>query len=161
MLKRLKAGREGSIIRDEIAFNGALPLFFEGKVVGCCRRGHAVDEALSAHILLENLACKAGGLLALLHLLKKAGMRSDEVDFVIECSEEAAGDLNQRGGGNFAKSIAEIAGCINASGFDIRAFCAGPVAALITGASLVASGVHKNVVVLAGGAVPKLFMNAR
>jgi len=85
----------------------------------------------------------------------------EEVDFVVECSEEAAGDMNQRGGGNFAKAIAEIAGCVNASGIDVRAFCAGPVNALITGASFVASGARKNVVVLAGGAVPKLFMNSR
>ena len=130
-------------------------------MVGCCRRGHEVDESLSAHVLLENLASKAGGLLSLFHLLKKAGLRPDEVDFVIECSEEAAGDMNQRGGGNFAKAIAEIAGCVNASGLDVRAFCAAPVNALITGASLVASGARKNVVVLAGGALPKLFMNAR
>ena len=100
-------------------------------------------------------------MLALFHLLKKADLRPDEVDFVVECSEEAAGDMNQRGGGNFAKAIAEIAGCVNASGLDVRAFCAAPVNALITGASLVASGARKNVVVLAGGALPKLFMNAR
>ena len=161
ILKRLEAGREGSVIQGEITKNKALPLYFGGKVVGCCRRGHEVDESLSAHVLLENIASKAGGLLALLHLLKKAGLRPDEVDFVVECSEEAAGDMNQRGGGNFAKAIAEIAGCVNASGLDIRAFCAAPVDALITGASMVASGARKNVVVLAGGAVPKLFMNAR
>jgi len=161
LLKRLEAGREGSVIQEELTKKGALPLYFGGQVVGCCRRGHEVDESLSAHVLLENIASKAGGLLALLHLLKKAGLRPDEVDFVIECSEEAAGDMNQRGGGNFAKAIAEIAGCVKASGLDIRAFCAAPVNALITGAALVASGARRNVIVLAGGAVPKLFMNAR
>ena len=111
-------------------------------------------------MILENLASKAGSLLSLFHLMKKA-ISPEEVDFVIECSEEAAGDMNQRGGGNFAKAIAEIAGCVNASGLDVRAFCAAPVNALITGASLVASGARKNVVVLAGGALPKLYMNAR
>jgi betaine reductase len=161
VLKRLKAGKEIAAIKEEIATKAALPLHFGGQVVGCCRRGHEVDEALSAHVLLENLASKAGGLLSLLHLFKKAGLRPDEVDFVVECSEEAAGDMNQRGGGNFAKAIAEIAGCVNASGLDVRAFCAAPVNALITGAALVASGAHKNVIVLAGGALPKLFMNAR
>jgi glycine/sarcosine/betaine reductase complex component C subunit beta len=160
-LKRLESGREISVIHGELKNKGALPLYFGGKVVGCCRRGHETDESLSAHVILENLACKAGGFLALMHLLKKSGLRANEVDFVVECSEEAAGDMNQRGGGNLAKSIAEIAGCSNASGLDIRAFCAAPVVALITGASLVASGARKNVVVLAGGAVPKLFMNAR
>ncbi len=161
LIKRLKAGREIAIIHNEISTEAALPLYFGGQIVGCCRRGHEVDESLSAHILLENLASKAGGVLSFLHLLRNAGLRPDEIDFVIECSEEAAGDMNQRGGGNFAKAIAEITGCINSSGLDVRAFCAGPVNAIITGASLVASGARKNVVVLAGGAVPKLFMNAR
>jgi betaine reductase len=161
LLKRLEAGRELSVIETETAKAAALPLYFGGKVVGCCRRGHEIDESLSAHVLLENLACKAGSVLSLLHLLKNAGMAPAEVDFVVECSEEAAGDMNQRGGGNFAKSVAEIVGCVNASGCDIRAFCAAPVNALIAGASLVAAGARKNVVVLAGGAVPKLFMNSR
>jgi hypothetical protein len=161
IIKRLKTGREESIIQGEIKKNKALPLYFGGKVIGCCRRGHEIDESLSSHVMLENIASKTGGLLAMLHLLKKADFRPDEVDFVVECSEEAAGDMNQRGGGNFAKAIAEIAGCTNASGLDIRAFCAGPVDALITSASLVASGARQNVVVLAGGALPKLFMNAR
>ncbi len=159
--KRMKPGMELAAIQEQISSHAALPLYFGGQVVGCCRRGHEVDEALSAHVLLENLATKAGGLLALFHLLHKAALRPDQIDFVIECSEEAAGDMNQRGGGNIAKAIAECAGCVNASGLDIRAFCAGPVNALITGASLVASGARKNVVVLAGGSLPKLFMNAR
>jgi betaine reductase len=160
-LKRLKAGQDLAVIQNEISTKGALPLYFGGEVVGCCRRAHEVDESLSAHVLLENLASKAGSVLSLLHLLKKSGLRPEEVDFVVECSEEAAGDMNQRGGGNLAKAIAEIGGCINASGLDVRAFCAAPVNALITGASLVASGARKNVIVLAGGALPKLFMNAR
>uniref|UniRef100_UPI00242DC4B9 glycine/sarcosine/betaine reductase complex component C subunit beta n=1 Tax=Synergistes jonesii TaxID=2754 RepID=UPI00242DC4B9 len=88
-------------------------------------------------------------------------MKPEDVDFVVECSEEAAGDMNQRGGGNFAKAIAEIAGCANASGCDVRGFCAGPVNAIIAAASMVAAGAHKNVAVVAGGAIPKLYMNAR
>jgi betaine reductase len=88
-------------------------------------------------------------------------MKPEEIDFVIECSEEGAGDMNQRAGGNFAKAVAEIAGCSGASGFDVRNFCAGPVNAVIAGASMVAAGVRKNCVVLAGGAVPKLYMNSR
>lgn len=161
VLQRLKTGREDADIAGEIAGKGALPLYFGGEVVGCCRRAHETDETLSAHVILENLASKAGSVLALLHLLKKAGMGAEEVDFLVECSEEAVGDMNQRGGGNLAKAIAEITGCVNASGLDVRAFCAAPVNALITGASLVASGARGNVVVLAGGALPKLFMNSR
>ena len=34
--------------------------------------------------------------------------------------------MNQRGGGNFAKAAAEVAGFVNATGSDVRGFCAGP-----------------------------------
>ena len=161
MLKKLEAGHTAEEIKTEVEANHALPLHFEGKVVGCSRRGHEVDENLSAHVLLENLASKAGAVLALLHVMQNTGTKPEEVDFVIDCSEEAAGDMNQRGGGNMAKAIAESAGCVNASGCDVRAFCAGPVSALLAGAGMVASGIRSNVIVLAGGAIPKLYMNAR
>ncbi len=161
MLSRLEKGHPSNEIDDEIAKHGALPLYYQGEIAGCCRKGHEIDESLSAHVLLENIASKAGSVLALLHLLKTAGMAPGDIDYVIECSEEAAGDMNQRGGGNFAKAVAEIAGCVNASGFDVRSFCAGPVNAVIAGATQVASGARPNVVVLAGGAIPKLFMNSR
>ncbi len=161
ILQRLEKGHPIDEIEREIRENEALPLYYDGITVGCCRKSHEFDECLSSYVLLENIACKAGGVLALLHLLKRAGMKPEEVDFIIECSEEAAGDMNQRGGGNFAKSVGEIAGCINASGCDVRGFCAGPAYALINAAGQVASGIRKNVVVLAGGAVPKLYMNAR
>ncbi len=160
-LKHLEAGHELAEIEAEIRDNAALPLYFESRVAGCVRRGHEVDENLSAHVLLENLASKAGAVLSLLHLMKNAGLAPADVDFVVECSEEAVGDMSQRGGGNMAKSIAESAGCINASGFDVRGFCAGPTAALLASAGMVASGMRKNVIVVAGGAVPKLYMNSR
>lgn len=161
MLARLEKGHTLEEIEREVEEKDALPLYFGGCVVGCSRKGHEVDECLEAYVLLENVACKAGGVLALLHLFRNSGLKPEEVDFVIECSEEAAGDMNQRGGGNFAKAVAEIAGCVNASGCDIRGFCAGPVNAVIAAASQVAAGARKNCVVLAGGAIPKLFMNSR
>ena len=160
-LKHLEAGHDASEIETEVKEHHALPLYFEGKVAGCARRGHEVDECLSAHVLMENIACKAGAVLSLLHLIKNAGLTPADVDFIVECSEEAVGDMSQRGGGNMAKSIGESAGCVNCSGFDVRGFCAGPTAALITSAGMVASGIRKNVVVLAGGAIPKLYMNSR
>ena len=132
ILQRLEKGHIFEEIEKEIREDGAVPLYSGGEIVGCCRKAHEFDECLSSYVLLENIACKAGGVLALLHLLKRANMKPAEVDFIIECSEEAAGDMNQRGGGNFAKSIGEIAGCSNASGCDIRGFCAGPVYALVT-----------------------------
>jgi len=161
LLARLEAGHSAEEIAGETAHKKALPLYFNGNIVGCARNGHEVDDCLFAYVLLENIASKAGGVLALLHLLKNTEMTPEEVDFVIECSEEGAGDMNQRAGGNFAKAIAEIAGCVNASGCDVRSFCAGPVNAMIAGASQVAAGARKNCVVLAGGAIPKLYMNGR
>lgn len=160
-LDRLEAGHDSAEIEAQTKNSGALPLYFGGKVVGCCRKGHDTDENLSAHVLLENLANKAGGVLALLHLMKNSGLAAEEIRFVVECSEEAVGDISQRGGGNMAKAIAEIAGCKNASGCDVRAFCAAPVDALVMASSLVASGAHANVAVVSGGALPKLFMNSR
>ncbi len=160
-LKCLEEGHEAADIAAEVANNQALPLYLDGKVVGCCRKGHDVDENLTAHVLLENLGSKAGATLSLLYLLKNAGLQPADIDFVVDCSEEAVGDINQRGGGNMAKAIAESAGCMNASGFDLRAFCAAPVAAIIASASMVASGARKNVAVVSGGSIPKLYMNAR
>ena len=161
ILDRLEAGHELSEIEHETANEGALPLYFEGKVVGCARRGHEVDPNLTAYELMVNICNKASAVLSLLHLIKNAGLTPNDIDFVVECSEEAAGDMNQRGGGNFAKAIAEIAGCMNASGCDVRGFCAGPVNATLAAASMVAAGTRKNVAVVAGGAIPKLYMNAR
>ncbi|MDR1741530.1 MAG: DUF5940 domain-containing protein [Synergistaceae bacterium] len=152
---------EISEIEAEISGKKARPLYHNGAVAGCVRSGHEVDDCLFPYVLLENLACKAGGVLALMHLIKNSGIAPADVDFVIECSEEGAGDMNQRAGGNFAKAIAETAGCVNASGCDIRGFCAGPVNAIVAGAAQVAAGVRKNCAVLAGGAVPKLYMNSR
>lgn len=161
-LARLEKGHPAAEIEAEIKdHHVALPLYFNGQVVGCCRRGHETDENLSAHVLLENLASKATSVLTMMHLMKNSGLDPAEVDFVVECSEEAVGDMNQRGGGNLAKAVAEIVGCQNSSGFDVRGFCAGPAAALIASASMVAAGARENVVVVAGGAVPKLYMNAR
>ena len=160
-LARLEKGHASVEIKAEIKSHQALPLYFGGQVVGCCRRGHETDENLSAHVILENLASKSTSVLAMMHLIRQSGFQAEAVDFVVECSEEAIGDMNQRGGGNLAKAVAEIIGCKNASGFDVRAFCAGPVAALISSAAMVAAGVHQNVAVVAGGAVPKLYMNAR
>ncbi len=160
-MARLEAGHEAAEIAEAVEKHGALPLYLDGAVVGCCRRAHDTDENLAAHVMLENLACKASGVLALLHLIKNSGLTPGDIDFVVECSEEAVGDTMQRGGGNMAKAVAEIAGCGNASGFDVRGFCAGPATAVITAAGMVASGVRRNVAVLGGGSLPKLYMNSR
>ena len=100
-LGRLEKGHPAAEIADMVEQHQALPLYHEGRVVGCCRRAHDTDENLSAGIMLENLACKASGVLALLHLLRNAGLAPGDIDFVVECSEEAVGDALQRGGGFF------------------------------------------------------------
>jgi hypothetical protein len=140
------------------AADGSLPIYRNGDRAGAMLRAHELDESLSAPVLLENLACKATGALALEHLLKATGFPADGVQYSIGCGEEAVGDRYQRGGGNLGKAIAEEAGCTDASGSDVKAFCAGPVHALVLAGSLVASGVFDHVVVVAGGSLAKLGM---
>jgi hypothetical protein len=140
------------------AADGTLPIFRNGEVAGSMLRAHDLDESLSAPVLLENLACKATGALALEQLLERTGFPPGELEYAIGCGEEAVGDRYQRGGGNLGKAIAEQAGCANASGSDVKAFCAGPIHALVVAASLVSSGVYRYVVVVAGGSLAKLGM---
>ncbi len=116
------------------------------------------DENLAPHHLLENLCTKASAALALKGLLARAGMSAGDVDFVISCGEEACGDRYQRGGGGMAKAIAEMCGCSQASGLDIKNFCAAPASAIVMAAALVQSGVHARVVVVGGGSLAKLGM---
>ncbi|MGI6684153.1 MAG: glycine/sarcosine/betaine reductase complex component C subunit beta [Bacillota bacterium] len=139
----------------------AQPMYFEGKLVGCVKKAHEFDAALSDHVMFENLVSKASAVFALKLLLAKTELQAEEVEYIIECSEEACGDMNQRGGGNFAKSIGEMCGCVNATGSDTRSFCAGPAHALVEAAALAQSGIYKNVVVVAGGASAKLGMNSK
>ena len=152
---------------DDAQLNSALeaadclPLFAVGEdaPVGVVKTGHSEDEALSAPVLLENFCCKVSGALAVHELLNHVeGLDLSDVDLVLSCSEEAVGDRYQRGGGNMAKAIAEFAGCDLATGIDIKDFCAAPIPAMVIGASLVESGVFKNVVVVGGGSLPKLGM---
>ncbi len=152
-----REGEVESLVGDHVA----VPLYFEGRVVGCIRQAHAADPALDAHIMLENLAAKASGLVVMRTLFRKTGVKPEEIDYILETSEEACGDMNQRGGGNFAKAVGEMAGCVNATGADVRSFCAGPVHALVIAAGLVQSGVFHNIVVMAGGTTAKLALNSR
>ena len=137
------------------------PLYNNGVLVGAIKRAHDVDVNLSAHVMLENLVSKASNVLSLIELVKKNGINPEDIDYVIDCCEEACGDMNQRGGGNFAKAAAEVAGFVNATGSDVRGFCAGPAHAMLHAAALVKAGTFKNVVVTAGGCTAKLGMNGK
>ncbi len=154
-------GTAAAEIKRVLEEEHAEAIYHEGKVVGCVVRAHDYDTNLTAHVMFENLVVKASGVVALKNLIAKCGVDPESVEYVIECSEEACGDMNQRGGGNFAKSIAECAGLVNATGSDLRGFCAAPTHALITAASHVQAGTFKNVVVVAGGASAKLGMNGK
>lgn len=81
-LGRLEKGHPAAEIAEMVEQHHALPLYHEGRVVGCCRRAHDTDENLSADIMLENLACKASGVLSLLHLIRNAGLAPGDIDFV-------------------------------------------------------------------------------
>jgi len=137
---------------------GALALRDGGRLIGAFEAAHEEDASLAAEVLLENLAGKVSAAHSLRTVLKQLEIEPDDIDFVISCSEEAVGDRYNRGGGNLAKAIAEDVGCINASGCDTKAFCAGPMYAMVHGASLIQSGVAKKVAVVAGGSLAKLGM---
>ncbi len=161
ILKRINAGIDGAEVARLVAEEHSEALYHNNALVGCVNRAHDIDVNLSAHVMHENLVSKASSVLALLSALKNAGIDKNDVEYVVDCCEEACGDMNQRGGGNFAKATAEIAGLMNATGSDVRGFCAGPAHALIDAASLVAAGTFKTVVVTAGGCTAKLGMNGK
>jgi len=160
-LAKLEGGSSLAEIEELVNVHHAEAIYHEEKLVGCVKKAHDVDVNLNAHVMFENLVVKASGILSLKHLLADNNIDPASIDYIIECSEEACGDMNQRGGGNFAKAIAELAGCVNATGSDLRSFCAAPTHALISAASLVRGGTYKNVVILAGGATAKLGMNGK
>jgi hypothetical protein len=139
--------------------DGAITLHAaDGTPVGRVLSGYPGDSSQTADILLENLACKASGALALKALLAQMKMDPTEVEYVLGCGEEAVGDRYQRGGGSISKAMAEMAGCAQATGSDVKAFCCAPVHALVLAGALVESGVYKNVIVVGGGSLAKLGM---
>jgi hypothetical protein len=161
-LGRLGEGYSIEAIRSKLAQEGALPLYCDHRLIGCLRPGHAEDQFLAPGILLENLACKATGVLAIRWLFKLCGDCDPlAVDYVINSGEEAVGDRYQRGAGNLAKAMAELCGCLNSTGADLKAFCCGPIHSIVIAAGLVHAGVFKDVLVVGGGALAKLGMKFR
>ena len=162
-LRRLGVGVAQSKIEEKLATGWAVPLYVEKEqLVGCLERGHDEDESLTAPILLENLACKASAILVVRYLLQDGGAdHAAEVGYILNCGEEAVGDRYQRGGGNLAKAVGEFAGCRNATGADVKAFCCAPIHSLVLAAGLVQAGIFDNVVVFGGGSLAKLGMKLR
>ena len=161
IVARVQEGVELSEIEHFVNEEHAEGLYHDAKLVGCVKRAHDIDANLSAHVMHENLMSKATSVLALLYAVRNAGISKEDVEYVVDCAEEACGDMNQRGGGNFAKAAAEVAGLSNATGSDARGFCAAPTHAVIEAAALVKSGAYKCVVVTSGGCTAKLGMNGK
>lgn len=161
IVEKIEEGVELSEVEHLVNDEHAEGLYIDGKLVGCIKRAHYIDVNLSAHVMHENMMSKATSVLALLYAVRNTGIDKSEIEYVIDCAEEACGDMNQRGGGNFAKAAAEVAGLVNATGSDSRGFCAGPSHALIEAAALVKSGAYKCVAVTAGGCTAKLGMNGK
>lgn len=150
-----------SRVEARIAKEGALPLRVGERLVGAIRPAHDEDPVLAAPVLLENLAAKATGALAVRRLIEAAGLEGPEVEYLIGCGEEAVGDRYQRGGGSLAKAIGELAGCSQATGADLKAFCCSPIHALVFAAASVEAGLFRQVVVVGGGSLAKLGMKFR
>ena len=161
IMARINEGVEKSEVERLVKEEHSEGLYNKGVLVGAVNRAHDIDTNLSAHVMLENIVSKASSVLSLLAAVHNAGIPKEEVEYVIDCCEEACGDMNQRGGGNFAKAAAEIAGLTGATGSDCRGFCAGPSHAIVEAAALVAAGAYKTVVVTAGGCTAKLGMNGK
>lgn len=158
--ERLKSGASLDMIEQKIS-GGALPLMDKGQLVGCIQDGHDEDDNLKADILLENLACKASGVLAIRHAISSFDIKSDDIEFIMNSGEEGVGDRYQRGAGNLAKAMAEMSGCGKSTGADIKAFCCGPIHSIILAGSLVQAGVFNNVMVVGGGSLAKLGMKMK
>jgi betaine reductase len=156
----VRAGVTSQALDERVDKHGALPIVgVDGRCLGAMLPGHDEDDTLTGQVLLENLACKATAALALRHLLARPGaIAAADVRYVMNCGEEAVGDRYQRGGGNVAKAVAEWAGCARATGSDVKAFCCGPMHALMLAGALVRGGLQDDVVVLAGGSLAKLGM---
>lgn len=160
-LQKLGKGVSLEQIKEQLNKPETIPLYTNGdRLIGCLLRargeGAEEDPNLVPGILIENLAARASGVLALRNLMSR--MLGQRIDYLLGCGEEAVGDRYNRGGGNMAKAIGQLAACNNATGSDVKAFCCAPIHAIVIAAGLVASGTFDNVIVVAGGSFAKLGM---
>ncbi|MBI2304861.1 MAG: glycine reductase [Chloroflexi bacterium] len=160
-IRRLGSGVPQSRIEEKVHEEKALPLYDQrNRLVGCLQRGHEEDQSLIPEVLIENLAARASGVMALRFMLH--GLATvPQIEYLLGCGEEAVGDRYNRGGGSLSKAIGELCGCTAATGSDVKAFCCAPIHAIVLAGSLVAAGIFKNVVVVGGGSFAKLGMKFR
>jgi hypothetical protein len=153
-LERLSGVSEGDLLHRQ-QVNGSLSVMDKLVAVSTDARE---DTDLRPEVLLENLAAKATGALALAHLLIMGNAERPQIGLVIGCGEEAVGDRYQRGGGGMGKATAEMVGLEAAAGLDVKAFCCAPVHSLAIAGALVSAGLHDHVIVVGGGSLAKLGM---
>ncbi len=140
----------------------AEPMYLNGKLIGCVKKAHDFDAALSEHVMFENLVSKASAAFSLALLLHKTDLNPEDVEYIIECSEEACGDMNQRGGGKLRQVHRRGVRPYQRHGFrHTRSFCAARPTRWSKRRRWCRRASYQNVVVLAGGASAKLGLNAK
>lgn len=139
-----------------------LPIFDGMTLVGYMNRDNSAEGAedpnLQAHHILEALCAKASAAVAMYSLFRQIDIDREDIYYILSCGEEGLGDRYQRAGGGLAKSVAHMTGCINATGDDIKNFCAAPASAIIIAAAFVKAGIFDDIVVVGGGSLAKLGM---
>jgi betaine reductase len=161
-LSKLDVGESAELVAERASLASNVALHDRaGRLVGYVSPGYEGDLSQTADILLENLAAKATGSLALRHLVRLTGTAAEDIDYLLGCGEEAVGDRYQRGGGSLSKAMAEMANLPNADGVDVKAFCCAPVHATVIAGALVEAGVQQQVVVVGGASLAKLGMKFR
>ena len=97
IMARVKDGIDAAEVERLVNEEHSEGLYDHDVLVGAVKRAHDIDVNLSAHVMHENLVSKASSVLSLLAAVKNAGIDKNEVEYVIDCAEEACGDMNQRG----------------------------------------------------------------
>lgn len=98
------------------------------------------------HILKgEGLATSDMAVPAVEGLLKKRGIKAEEIDLIIFCT--VTPDMMFPATANI---LADKIGAVNAWGFDLQAACSGFLYGLATGAQFIESGKHKKVLIVGG-----------
>ncbi len=157
-LDRIK-GLPLSRIEEGLRLTSSAPLYLrDGSLIGLVKTDYDDDPALAPEVLLENLAAKVAATMSLRAAVGSGEADASSIEYVIGSGEEAVGDRYNRGGGNLAKAVAEASACANATGCDVKAFCCGPVHALVIGAGLIAAEVFETVAVVGGCSLAKLGM---
>ena len=85
---------------------GAEGLYHLGQLVGCVKRAHDIDITSPPTSCTRIWCPRHPPCWHCLNVIHVTGIDRNQVGLVIDCAEEACGDINQRGGGSFAKSAA-------------------------------------------------------